>query len=200
MLGRILQWVSAPLFAATTGKGKPAKKIAKPKAAAKKTPPAKKPARPAKPVRISKTDAAKPAGHGKPVQVPNRKGQPPPPATVPQPKPAKPKFVEPERQVTPPAGRAILLAPENEKYADSATPKFRWLSVGGATQYEIIWSEDANLSHGRSVVSVATEAIVPSEQPLRLATTYYWRVRGGNETGWGPWSAVSTFRVLDETT
>ena len=100
----------------------------------------------------------------------------------------------------PPSGRAILLAPENEKFSETLHPTFRWLSVGNATRYEVAWSEEPNLTQSHSVVSIATEAAVPVEKPLRLGTTYYWHVRGGNEGGWGPWSTIVSFRVLDEAT
>lgn len=105
---------------------------------------------------------------------------------------------EPAHKPVPPTGRAMLLAPENGKYADSIHPKFRWLSVGGATRYEVAWSEHSDLSGAHSVISIATEAAVPVEKPLRVGATYYWRVRGGNEGGWGPWSPAISFQVLEE--
>lgn len=105
---------------------------------------------------------------------------------------------EPLPKPVAPTGRAILLAPENGKYADGVYPKFRWLSVGGATRYEVAWSEGPSFSEGHSVISVATEAAVPVEKPLRVGVVYYWRVRGGNEGGWGLWSPPVSFRVLEE--
>jgi hypothetical protein len=105
---------------------------------------------------------------------------------------------EPMPKPVPPTGRALQLAPENGKYADSIHPKFRWLSVGGATRYEVAWSEHSDLSGAHSVISPATEAVVPVEKPLRVGATYYWRVRGGNEGGWGPWSPAISFQVLEE--
>ncbi len=107
---------------------------------------------------------------------------------------------EPLPKPTPPIGRAILISPEDGKYVDSVNPTFRWLSVGGATRYEVLWGEDPGLSNGRSTISLATEAAVPVEKPLRVGATYYWRVRGGNDGGWGPWSLTASFRVLEETT
>jgi hypothetical protein len=127
-------------------------------------------------------------------------------AHVSQPTPVVPanvsKHVEPEPppKPVPPIGRAILLSPENEKFADSLHPTFRWLSVGGATRYEVAWGEEAMLSASHTLLSIATEATVPEEKALHLGVTYYWRVRGGNESGWGPWSANASFRVLEEMT
>lgn len=106
---------------------------------------------------------------------------------------------EPLPKPAPPIGRAILISPEDGKYVDSVNPTFRWLSVGGATRYEVLWGEDPGLSNGHSTISLATEAAVPVEKPLRVGATYYWRVRGGNDGGWGPWSPTASFRVLEET-
>ena len=189
-------------------RAKPKKSTARPKPVARRPGAARKsfasskkvPARP-KPVTArsnaarksfasSKKNLARPVAPSKPDL---RKGvvpvKPEPKVVVPPPPPPKPVR---------PSGRAILLSPENGKYADTVHPKFRWLSVGGATRYEVIWSQDPNLINGYSIVSVATEASVPVEKPLAVGVTYYWHVRGGNEVGWGPWSAPASFSVLEE--
>lgn len=145
---------------------------------------AKKPARPA---------GARSAKNNRSGQ--RQKEQEPPAAKVAE---SRATRAEPVPKPVPPAGRALLLAPENGKYADSIHPKFRWLSVGGATRYEVAWSEHSDLSGAHSVISIATEAAVPVEKPLRVGATYYWRVRGGNEGGWGPWSPAISFQVLEE--
>lgn len=115
---------------------------------------------------------------------------------------ALPKAVEDEEPLPPPVppyGRAILLVPKDATYVESLHPTFRWLSVGGATKYEVQWGEDPTLTNKYSAISLATEATVPVEKPLRVGAAYYWRVRGGNDAGWGPWSPVSSLRVLEET-
>ena len=112
-----------------------------------------------------KKGAMRPMAASKPE---TRKGfvppKPEPKIVVPPPPPPKPVR---------PAGRPILLSPENGKYADSVNPKYRWLSVGGATRYEVIWSQDSNLINGYSIVSAATEAAVPVEKPLAIGVTSY---------------------------
>ena len=189
-LANIALTILAPLFAATSARkkksiAKPARrksaKVARPKTA--KRPVKKQPTARAKSKKVARPKKPAPPGRGKlPVQ-PTKIAQPIP--TEPMPKPL------------PPSGRAILLSPENEKFTDSLHPAFRWLSVGGATRYEVTWSEHPSFSSLSSVVSIATEATVPVERTLRMGSTYYWRVRGGNEGGWGPWSASSSFRVLE---
>jgi hypothetical protein len=54
------------------------------------------------------------------------------------------------------------------------------------------------LTNAYVVVSAATEAAVPVEKPLTVGVVYYWRARGGNEAGWGPWSNIGSFSVLEE--
>lgn len=185
--------IVAPLLAAATTPKKPTAKAAKPRKA--------KPARPAREKKTALRAAKKPARPTSARTAKNnrsgsrQKEQEPPTAKAAE---SRAPRAEPAHKPVPPTGRALLLAPENGKYADSIHPKFRWLSVGGATRYEVAWSEHPDLSGAHSVISVATEAVVPVEKPLRVGATYYWRVRGGNEGGWGPWSPAISFQVLEE--
>jgi hypothetical protein len=198
LMNSVLGWlllIATPLFAAVkAGRKKQSKKPAKKKIkfvrACATSLRAKKADWRARPATRKHEKRKQGAARGRPLT-------PQKPAT---PKPAPTATIEPPPKPVAPTGRAILLSPENEKYADSVHPIFRWLSVGGATRYEIAWSEDANFATGHSVFSIATEATVPVEKPLRVGATYYWRVRGGNESGWGPWSFVASFRVLEEAT
>ncbi len=185
--------IVAPFLAAATTPKKATAKAAKPrKAKAARAAREKKKALRAvkKPARPTSARTAKNDRSGA-----RQKEQVPPAAKVAESRAAR---AEPVPKPVPPSGRALLLAPENGKYADSLYPKFRWLSVGGATRYEVAWSEHPDLSGAHSVISVATEAVVPVEKPLRVGVTYYWRVRGGNEGGWGPWSPAISFQVLEE--
>jgi hypothetical protein len=159
-----------------------AKKPAAPQVAAPKKAIGKSPA-PKTKAALSKADQRKGNVPAKPEP---KVATPPPPPPPPAPKPSRP------------AGRPILLSPENGKYAESINPKLRWLSVGGASRYEAVWSQDPNLINGYSIVSISTEATVPLEKPLAVGVTYYWHVRGGNEAGWGPWSMAASFSVLEE--
>ncbi len=193
-LERLLWLAVVPLLAAASiqKKNKRAKKPSRPKPARSTKPKrAQKPPRrharplPKKAAKQVKRDAA----HGRPV-IPAR------PPFKPAPKAAA-LPVEPVPTVAP-VGRPILLLPEQGKYADSVNPKFRWLSVGGATRYQVEWGQDPSMANSHTAISMATEAAVPVEKPLTVAEMYYWRARGGNEAGWGPWSMVGSFSVLEE--
>jgi len=203
LMGLIGNWIlrAAFLFVLATSKGKrkPVKKRVKHPTRVARAP-AKRPQ--VKRARVKKT--ARPPKrlsrrivHGRPAT-----GRVRPPLQTPVPPAVPPKPVEPEPppKPVPPIGRAILLSPENEKFVDNFHPTFRWLSVGGATRYEIAWGEELTLTASHTLLSIATEATVPVEKSLRLGVTYYWRVRGGNESGWGPWSAIASFHVLEEIT
>lgn len=186
ILESLIVFATPLLMAAAPKKKKAVKK--KIKRAAKKTKP-----------RVVKRETRQIGGKKKPrvplkkVARPETKGKAPP---------ATPKKTEDEEPFVPPVvpfGRAILLVPKDGTYVDSFHPTFRWLSVGGATRYEVQWGEDATLVTKYGTVSLATEATVPVEKPLRVGALYHWRVRGGNDAGWGPWSPIGSFRVLEET-
>lgn len=205
ILDRLLFMLSVPLFAVSKRKKKvvkkPAQKKLKPKRASKQ--PAQKKTKPVRAVKkpaalAARQSAAKSAARPKPVaQVSKDKRHH---LKLPwQPAVAKPAPAEPLPKPVPPIGRAILIVPENDKFTDSQHPTFRWLSVGGATRYEITWSADPAFQPAHTLVSIATEATVPVEKPLRVGELYHWHVRGGNESGWGPWSNTGSFSVLEET-
>jgi hypothetical protein len=191
ILAKLLLTLGTPLLTAVSSrKSKSAKKTAKKKA---KPVRAKKITKP-----VARKSVRQAAARGKKA-TPEKKPAVNTAAKHPvQPTPVKPDENEPMQKPVAPTGRAILLSPENDKFTDSLHPTFRWLSVGGAARYEVVWSEEPNWAQAHPVISIATEAAVPVEKPLRVGVTYYWRVRGGNEGGWGPWSSVSSFRVLDE--
>lgn len=193
LLERLLLLASPLLCAAATSKKSAKTKRARTptrKSAPAKTPRGARKREAPKAAVKSKGRAAKPERRGAAAQ----KNQSPPPAKGTT---AQTKATEPAVKPAPPAGRPLLLTPENGKYSDSVYPKFRWLSVGGANCYEVMWSEHPDMTDSQSVSSVATEAAVPVEKPLRVGAIYYWRVRGGNAGGWGPWSSLSSFQVLE---
>ena len=198
-----LLWFAAPFFFTVSApKKKRVQKPAKKKSRAKPARTALKRKRAQKPARRSSRPTSKRQARGQPKKsaTRGRRVLPPKPALKPATKPAAiPAPVEPPPKPVAPVGRPILLSPEPGKYADSVNPRFRWLSVGGATRYEVNWSQDANMANAYTVVSIATEAAVPVEKPLTIGATYYWRARGGNEAGWDPWSNVGSFGVIEET-
>lgn len=127
----------------------------------------------------------------------------------PQPKPALPPFrIEPSLsppppqppKLTAPIAAPSLLQPKGGQPVNTLMPRLYWMYVGGATRYEVEWSPDAHFGKGHSVtmISHSTALSLDAAHALKPATTYIWRVRGGNDAGWGPWSAPESFRSPDE--
>ncbi len=177
MFGMILDLLSAPFWFAVT-KRKPAR--AKPAAKTARSKLAK-----VKPKASGKRAPARPAGRkAAPAQAEEpAKPSEPPPAPAPPP--------------VAPSQAPGLFAPPQGEGAESVTPSFRWFYVGGASHYQLVWSPDANFHRQHILLTNQTAATLPPEQSLEPATTYMWRVRGGNEGGWGPWSVTRSFRTAE---
>jgi hypothetical protein len=96
-----------------------------------------------------------------------------------------------------PASPRSLLTPVPGSYTYDSTPLFRWSSVGGTTGYdiEIDISEDFDPPFRTN-----EDGAFESDTTFNLSTdnalpvdTYYWRVRGYNDTETGPWSSIESF-------
>lgn len=84
-----------------------------------------------------------------------------------------------------------LLGPATGERLTSLRAELGWTGVPGADRYELQISITSNFlsSHIRTTVPDTAYA---SEQ-FTSNRRYYWRVRGGNDGGWGPWSASRNF-------
>jgi hypothetical protein len=143
--------------------------------------------------------SAKPNGKQAAAEAPVKKK--PPSITITRPEVTRPPVVlPPPRPVEAPIGAPSILVPKGGLPITSLTPILRWMYVGGATQYEVEWSPDAQFGRGHSVSQVAQQTAISLDETneLKPATNYRWRVRGGNEAGWGPWSPPESFRSPDK--
>lgn len=121
----------------------------------------------------------------------------PPSITITRPEATRPPVVlPPPRPLEAPIGAPNILLPKDGAPITSLLPSLRWMYVGGATRYEVEWSQDAHFGRGHSVSLVSPQTAVTLEAPneLKPGTMYKWRVRGGNDAGWGPWSPPESFR------
>lgn len=147
----------------------------------------KSPARKTKPATPSAAPARKPEAH---------------PTAAPRPEASRPSAAPapPAPPVRAPVYAPPLFSPKAGQPVDSLTPSFRWFYVGGATRYEVEWSKDSQFGRGRtsSIVSSQTAIALDLEHALEPGATYAWRVRGGNDAGWGPWSSAESFRAPDK--
>jgi hypothetical protein len=135
-----------------------------------------------------------------PLALNNQKRKPPS-ITITRPEVTRPPAVQmPVPKAEAPAGAPSLLLPRGGEAIRTVTPIFRWMYVGGATRYEVEWSRDQHFGRGHSVstVSLQTAVTLDPSQALQTGANYQWRVRGGNDSGWGPWSAPESFRVPEK--
>lgn len=121
----------------------------------------------------------------------------PPSITITRPEVTRPPLVQmPTPKNEPPIGAPNILLPKGGLPVLSLTPSLRWMYVGGATRYEIEWSHDNHFGrgHGSTMVSAQTLVTLDANHALKPGMMYQWRVRGGNDSGWGPWSSTESFK------
>lgn len=90
-----------------------------------------------------------------------------------------------------------LTAPLDEAEDISSLASFSWEPTDNAISYDIQISTESDFSEittDRNQES--TSYTRPNGQGLRGATTYYWRVRGRNTEGEGPWSEERSFTTV----
>ena len=94
----------------------------------------------------------------------------------------------------PPVAVPILVSPPNNSNGQSTTPLLDWDTVSAATNYKIQVSVDSLFTSPAFDTSgvVLSQVIVPAGR-LNNNTTYFWRVRGRNNGGEGPWSLIWRF-------
>ncbi|MGM0624431.1 MAG: T9SS type A sorting domain-containing protein, partial [Bacteroidota bacterium] len=66
-----------------------------------------------------------------------------------------------------------------------------WAAVAGAESYQYQYSTDETFE--TSVHSEITSLLTTNFTELQPQTSYFWRVRGANNTGYSPWSDVWSF-------
>jgi CSLREA domain-containing protein len=87
----------------------------------------------------------------------------------------------------------VLVAPLNRAFTNDNTPTLSWNSAANAMSYEIQVSTSNTFT---SPVFTASGAST-TQTPATALTDgiYYWRARGVNNLGNGPWSAVFSFTI-----
>ncbi|RIK28403.1 MAG: hypothetical protein DCC55_38720, partial [Chloroflexi bacterium] len=99
---------------------------------------------------------------------------------------AEPQLVEP-----------ILLAPEHGSLTTGAThpplgvPQLVWAPVADATRYQVEISTSAGFAS--TVVNATTYATTFTPDIALADGDYFWRVKAGQRTSWGPYSEVRLF-------
>ncbi|MEX0609201.1 MAG: T9SS type A sorting domain-containing protein [Balneolaceae bacterium] len=91
-------------------------------------------------------------------------------------------------------GSLAIISPKGESDV-SVRPEFSWNSASYATDYELEIRDGAG-DYGEIILATTTEGTTfsyPENEELEGEETYFWRVRGVNEEGEGPWTAYEYF-------
>jgi len=88
-----------------------------------------------------------------------------------------------------------LTYPSDKSSNVSTSIRMEWVSVLGATSYDVQWSTDKQFGSNLSEVTGIT---TPFYDPTGLLsnTTYYWKVRAKNAQGPGDWSGAWSFTTV----
>ena len=93
----------------------------------------------------------------------------------------------------------VLVSPVDGSEGVPIMVELLWLSLVGVSEdslrYHVEISEDSLFLTLRQTDSTLTDTTFQVDS-LNVATRYYWRVRGKNITGSGPWSTVWDFKTI----
>ncbi|RPH36933.1 T9SS C-terminal target domain-containing protein, partial [bacterium] len=98
--------------------------------------------------------------------------------------------------VIPLPGQIALIGPASGSLATADSGTFAWHKpTPSASRYWYEIALDSTFTSFRSTDSTLTDT-VKSFRPLLNGQWYYWRVRGWNAGGWGPFSEVRSVHVI----
>ncbi len=94
-------------------------------------------------------------------------------------------------------------SPTDGATTSGLTPTLTWASLNGATTYDVQLATDANFTGGIGAGKISSliheaEGLTDTRYTVPVgvldeATTYFWRIRGVNSAGAGPWSTPRNF-------
>ena len=88
----------------------------------------------------------------------------------------------------------LPLAPDEGAADQDTLPAFAWAAVRHVDLYRLQVASDGGFA--AKLAEVTTTDTATSAGPLPLSAGCFWRVRGENEAGAGPWSVVRSFTVM----
>ena len=92
-------------------------------------------------------------------------------------------------------GIAVLDSPSNNKVKEGLIPNFKWSSVEFATRYNIQISLDPNFAGSIILDTVTSLNALKYTKGLSDNTTFYWRVRVGDDKGYGNWTEKNVLQT-----
>ncbi|WP_234572521.1 T9SS type A sorting domain-containing protein [Rhodohalobacter sp. 614A] len=95
-------------------------------------------------------------------------------------------------------GQVSLLSPDNNGTDIPIRPELTWTSMDAdeTENYELLLSENPDFSNPVVHQTNLEETTLNVSEDLDYSTTYYWRVRGVNSNGNGPWSNTWNFTTI----
>lgn len=93
--------------------------------------------------------------------------------------------------------QVVTTAPANNQTGVALLPDLSWQAATGAAAYKVQVATD-NLFTNIVVDKTVSSLTYKVESALNVGTNYFWRVRGSNATGDGPWSTVQTFITIQQ--
>jgi hypothetical protein len=95
------------------------------------------------------------------------------------------------------AGWGIMYPPpKTALVSPTSTIELRWSTGGGATKYQLQVNTNPSFLPGTNLIdeqNLTTGSFMAAW--AYYGTTYYWRVRGANDCGWGDWSSIGIITV-----
>ncbi len=102
-----------------------------------------------------------------------------------------------------PASAPVLESPSNGASGQYLTLTLSWTRVTNAASYEVQFAKDSGFTAilgADSTVTGDSTIISAIISGFSLDSSYYWRARGGNSAGNGPWSGAWQFTTMAVTT
>ena len=102
--------------------------------------------------------------------------------------------------LTVPTDEPELLAPHNDSLNTNLELVLSWSPVEHATAFEVEIAKDepfTQIHFADTLVYTTHKLIANLENDLEYNTKYYWRVRGKNASGIGPWAVPFTFTTKE---
>ena len=97
-------------------------------------------------------------------------------------------------------GIVQLSVPNNNANTQPINLTFQWRSESNAQSYELQVSTNQDITTPVINENNLTTITYQSSTNLNYQTTYYWRVRGINSSGTGPWSQIFSFTTTEQLT
>jgi len=105
--------------------------------------------------------------------------------------------VEGNTPIPEPPDAPITLLPEPRSFVFSSTTLLKWDDIVEANEYRVLVSRDGDFS------STVLDTVISTTSIEILIDGYgqdwFWKVKAGNENGWGPWSLRRSFTAVIQT-